>query len=122
MWCYNCQIVCKDEHVSNDWSPYAKPQPDTGQFCVKVNEYVRGTVPKVKMSYIPVLCMHCDDAPCIQSCPIEGGIYKRDDGLVIIDPKNCTGCMNCIDSCPFGCIYFNESICIAQNVQVVLIY
>ncbi len=30
--CYNCQIACKDEHVGNDWTPIAKPQPDTGQF------------------------------------------------------------------------------------------
>ncbi len=34
--CYNCQIACKDEHVGNDWTPYAKPQPDTGQFWMKV--------------------------------------------------------------------------------------
>ena len=26
--CYCCQIACKDEHVANDWMPYAKPQPD----------------------------------------------------------------------------------------------
>jgi tetrathionate reductase subunit B len=32
--CHCCQIVCKDEHVSNDWTPIAKPQPDTGQFWV----------------------------------------------------------------------------------------
>ena len=35
--CHNCQIVCKDEHVANDWTPIAKPQPDTGQFWNKVN-------------------------------------------------------------------------------------
>ena len=29
--CHNCQIACKDEHVANDWTPIAKPQPDTGQ-------------------------------------------------------------------------------------------
>ena len=34
--CYNCQVACKDEHVANDWSPIAKPQPDTGQFWNKV--------------------------------------------------------------------------------------
>ena len=61
--CYCCQIACKDEHVGNDWTPIAKPQPDTGQFWLKQNEFVRGTVPKVKMHYIPVLCMHCDEAP-----------------------------------------------------------
>jgi len=33
-----CQIACKDEHVSNDWTPIAKPQPDTGQFWLKLNQ------------------------------------------------------------------------------------
>ena len=113
--CYNCQIACKDEHVGNDWTPYAKPQPDTGQFWLKQNEFVRGTVPKVKMFYRPILCMHCDDAPCIPACPIEGVIYKRDDGLVIIDPVKCTGCKNCVDLCPYGVIYFNEDLNIAQK-------
>ena len=113
--CYCCQIACKDEHVGNDWTPYAKPQPDTGQFWLKQNEFVRGTVPKVKVYYLPVLCMHCDDAPCIPSCPIEGAIYKRDDGLVIIDPVKCTGCKNCVDLCPYGVIYFNEGLNIAQK-------
>jgi tetrathionate reductase subunit B len=36
--CYCCQIACKDEHVANDWSPYAKPQPDTGQFWIGLTE------------------------------------------------------------------------------------
>jgi len=59
--------------------------------------------------------MHCDDAPCIPACPIEGAIYKRDDGLVIIDPVKCTGCQACVDSCPYGVIYFNEDLNIAQK-------
>lgn len=113
--CYCCQIACKDEHVGNDWTPYAKPQPDTGQFWLKQNEFVRGTVPKVKMNYLPVLCMHCDEAPCIPACPIEGALYKRDDGLVIIDPVKCTGCKNCVDLCPYGVIYFNDGLNIAQK-------
>ncbi len=113
--CYNCQIACKDEHVGNDWSPYAKPQPDTGQFWLKLNEYVRGTFPKVKMHYLPLLCMHCEDAPCISACPIDGVIYRRKDGLIIIDPEKCSGCKSCIDACPFGAIYFNENLNIAQK-------
>ena len=43
--CYNCQIACKDEHCGNDWSPIAKPQPDTGSFWCRVEERERGSVP-----------------------------------------------------------------------------
>jgi tetrathionate reductase subunit B len=113
--CYSCQIVCKDEHCGNDWTPYAKPQPDTGQFWMKINESLRGTVPKVKMAYVPVLCQHCAKAPCIAACPVQGALYTRADGLVIIDPKKCTGCMACVDACPYGVIYYNASLHLAQK-------
>jgi tetrathionate reductase subunit B len=115
MGCYACQIACKDEHCGNDWMPYAKPQPDTGQFWGKINEYVRGNIPQVKISYVFEPCHHCDDAPCILACPVEGGIYRRPDGLVIIDPKKCTGCKSCIDACPYGRIYLNEDLNLAQK-------
>ena len=114
--CHNCQIVCKDEHVANDWTPIAKPQPDIGQFWLELTERVRGTVPKVKVAYRPHLCMHCDQAPCIEACPVQGALYKRDDGLVIIDPVKCTGCRLCVDACPYErVIWFNEDLNIAQK-------
>ena len=112
--CYNCQIACKEEHVGNDWTPYAKPQPDTGQFWMKMHEKVRGSVPKVKVTYVPTPCMHCSDARCIASCA-PGAIYRRDDGLVLIDPVKCTGCMSCLDVCPYGSIYFNRDMNLAQK-------
>ncbi len=113
--CYCCQIACKDEHVGNDWTPYAKPQPDTGQFWLGIKETVRGTVPKVKVSYFLKMCVHCENAPCMDDCKVEGAIYRRDDGLVIINPEKCTGCKLCVDSCPYGAIYFNEHLNIAQK-------
>jgi tetrathionate reductase subunit B len=113
--CYCCQIACKDEHVGNDWTPYAKPQPDTGQFWIGIKETVRGTVPKVMVSYLPKMCMHCENAPCMNECKVEGAIYRRDDGLVIIDPEKCSGCKLCVDICPYGAIYFNETLNLAQK-------
>jgi Fe-S-cluster-containing dehydrogenase component len=112
--CYCCQIACKDEHVANDWTPYAKPQPETGQFWLGITELVRGQVPKVKVNYIPKLCHHCDAAPCMAHCKVDA-IYKRDDGLVIIDPQKCTGCKLCPDSCPHNAIFFNNDLNIAQK-------
>jgi len=114
--CYCCQIGCKDEHCGNDWTPYAKPQPFTGHFWGKLNEYVRGQATHVKMSFIFVPCQHCENAPCIEACP-EDAIYRRSDGLVVIDPKLCTGCQSCLnaDACPYGAIYYNDSAHIAQK-------
>jgi tetrathionate reductase subunit B len=113
--CHCCQIVCKDEHVGNDWSPIAKPQPDIGQFWLELTERVRGTVPKVKVAYRPHLCMHCDNPPCLTACPVPGALYKRDDGLVIIDTVKCTGCRLCVDACPYDVIFFNENLNLAQK-------
>jgi Fe-S-cluster-containing dehydrogenase component len=100
--------------VGNDWTPYAKPQPDPGQFWMKVTDIVRGTVPKVKVSYMLEICQHCDEAPCIPACG-EQAIYKRADGIVIIDPEKCRGRKNCIEACPYGVIYFNDDLNIAQK-------
>jgi len=113
--CHNCQIACKDEHVANDWTPIAKPQPEIGHFWLKLNEKVRGQVPRVKVAYWPTMCVHCANAPCMESCKVEGAIYRRDDGLVIIDPVKCTGCKACFDVCPYGAIYYNEDLNIAQK-------
>lgn len=112
--CYCCQIACKDEHVGNDWTPYAKPQPDTGQFWLGLTELVRGQVPKVKITYVPKLCHHCDEAPCMADCKPQA-IYKRDDGMVIIDPEKCTGCKLCVDTCPHDAIFMNDHLNIAQK-------
>ena len=113
--CYCCQIACKDEHCGNDWTPYAKPQPETGQFWLKLSEYTRGTVPKVRVHYVATLCNHCDEPDCVGACEVEGAIYKREDGLVIIDPEVCTGCGNCASACPYQAIYMNDSLGIAQK-------
>jgi Fe-S-cluster-containing dehydrogenase component len=112
--CYSCQIACKDEHCDNDWPPYAAPQPDTGQFWMKVNEKPCGTMPKVKVVYTPTLCNHCMRPVCLEACP-QNAIVKRDDGLVVIEPGKCVGCGACKDSCPYDAIYMNDSMGICQK-------
>jgi Fe-S-cluster-containing dehydrogenase component len=112
--CYNCQLSCKDEHVGNDWPPIAKPQPDTGHFWHKISEVVQGSVPKVRVRYMHELCQHCKDAPCMDSCNMDA-IYRRDDGIVIIDPEKCRGNRACVSACPYGVIYYNNNLNISQK-------
>ncbi|MEG1560958.1 MAG: 4Fe-4S dicluster domain-containing protein [Raoultibacter sp.] len=111
--CRNCQIACKDEHVDNDWMPYAKPQPDTGQFWTRIEEKVRGQVPKVKIAYIMHMCQHCDNAPCMAAAP--DAVYKREDGLVIVDPEKAAGKRELVEACPYGAIFYNEELGLPQK-------
>ncbi len=112
--CYNCQFACKDESVGNDWTPYSLPQPDTGQFWMKVNEIERGTLPKVKVSWVPTLCGHCDNAPCMKAAT-NGAVYKRSDGLVVIDPVKSAGQKQIVAACPYGAVYWNADLNIPQK-------
>jgi len=112
--CYNCQLACKDEHAGNDWTPYAKPQPDIGQFWVKLTENVGGTIPKVKIHYIPHMCNHCEKAACMEACK-HGAYHRRADGFVILEPEKCKGCGACMKACPYDAIYFNDELKISQK-------
>ena len=112
--CYNCQLACKDEHCENDWTPYAAPQPLTGQFWCRVSEHVQGSIPKVKIHYIAHLCAHCEKAACMAVCRTQA-ISRRADGFVLIDPAKCAGCGECIRACPYDAIYFNDKLRIAQK-------
>lgn len=106
--CYNCMLACKDEHCGHDYPGYAAAQPMTGQFWMKLHEQERGCYPKVRLNYTPVLCMHCQDAPCVNAAQ-DGAVYRRADGIVLIDPEKAKGQKQLINSCPYRLIYWNEN-------------
>lgn len=112
--CRNCQIACKDEHCDAEWAPYAAAQPDTGQFWMKVDEREHGTVPKVRVAYTPHGCMHCADAPCMAAAT-DGAVYRRDDGLIIIDPVKAKGQKAIVDACPYHAVFWNEEAALPQK-------
>ena len=112
--CFNCQVACKDEHVGNDWLPYAKSQPNTGQFWLQIKQKEHGQIPMVKVEYTAWMCMHCGACQPQQICP-TAAFERTEDGLVYINPDKCAGCMACVDACPFKAIYANEELGIAQK-------
>jgi len=113
--CYACVVACKDEFIGNPYPPYSYPQPDRDQQWISLSEIEKGKFPYVKVYPVPLLCMHCNKAPCIDACPIPDCIYKTDSDIVIIDPSKCDGCRACIDACPYGVIFFNEMRDICQK-------
>lgn len=112
--CRNCQISCKDEHCGTSWLPYAAEQPMTGQYWCKVDEKTRGSVPVVRVSYTPLMCGHCDDAPCMKVAK-DDAVYRREDGIVIIDPEKAKGQKAIYEACPMGAIYWNEDLQLPQK-------
>ncbi len=107
--CCNCQLACKDEHCDNDWTPYAKPQPQTGQFWCKVEEKERGQVPKVRVSYKVVLGAQ-DDAIAAYA---PEAVQVRDDGLVVLDPAASAGRRDIAER--FEGVFYNEDLGICQG-------
>lgn len=116
--CHNCTLALKDEHVDNDFPGYAAPQPRHGHDWIKINRKVRGSGHLVDAAYLPTMCNHCDDAPCVKAGAADGSVRKRDDGIVIIDPEKAKGRRDLVDSCPYNAIWWNEE----QNLPQIWIF
>jgi Fe-S-cluster-containing dehydrogenase component len=112
--CYNCFLACRDEYYGNDYLPLSAAQPLNDQFWLQMKEIERGVYPKPKLSYIPTPCMHCKSAPCIDAAK-DGAVYRREDGIVIIDPEKAKGQERIVNSCPYRVIYWNEEKQIPQK-------
>ena len=103
--CRTCTISCKMENQVADGLQRVRvlnPEETT------VYDVPTGTYPALSMTWTPVPCQHCDEAPCVAVCP-TGATTKRDDGLVVIDKEKCIGCKSCIEACPYGARQFDET-------------
>lgn len=108
--CYACQLACKDETVGNDWSPYSKPQPDTGQFWCGLEEIVHGQQPKVKVEYRLHMNAHSD--AFLEKA--GDAAYRTEEGFVILDPEKSKGRRDLVDERPGG-VWWNEELQIPQK-------
>jgi Fe-S-cluster-containing dehydrogenase component len=111
--CNLCTLATMDEYVGNDWPGYAAPMPRHGHRWINILQKERGQAPMIDIAYVPTLCNHCDDAPCIKAAR-DGAIRKREDGIVIIDPVKAKGQKELVDACPYGHIWWNEELQLPQ--------
>jgi Fe-S-cluster-containing dehydrogenase component len=113
--CTNCQLCtlsAMDEYVGNDWPGVAAPMPRHGHAWIDIKQKERGQAPMIDIAFVPTLCNHCDDAPCLAKG--ADAVTKRDDGIVIIDPVKAKGRKDLVESCPYGHIWWNEELQLPQ--------
>jgi len=112
--CYNCYIACKDEHCGFDTALSAS-KPDVGQFWMDIREWDRGDSDRrMKTASVPVCCLHCETPVCMTAAK-DGAVYKRKDGVVIIDPVKSKGQKQIVDACPAHTVFWNEEKQIPQK-------
>jgi len=73
---------------------------------IRLERYWEGEYPNVKLRHIPMLCQHCDAAPCETVCPVSA-TYHNQDGLNAMVYNRCIGTRSCAVYCPYEVRYFN---------------
>ena len=111
--CHMCSLACKDEFVGNNFPGYSAEMPKRGVNWINMKKKERGQTPMVDVGYIPTMCQHCDDAPCLKAAK-NNAVIKREDGIIIIDPEKSKGQKQIVDSCPHDAISWNEELEIPQ--------
>lgn len=112
--CYACFNACKDEFWGNDYPPYSLGIKRREQTLIRLVKRERGRFPHVKVSYMPILCMQCGDPPCAKVAR-DNAIYKRRDGIVLIDPYKAAAQKEIVDACPYHVVSWNDEEGIPQT-------
>ncbi|MBI5721682.1 MAG: carboxypeptidase regulatory-like domain-containing protein [Burkholderiales bacterium] len=111
--CHNCVVAAKDELVGNHFPRYSAPHPAQGQGAIRIERHVRGRGHHLDTAYLPRMCQHCDDAPCVKAA--GGAVSKRADGIVLFDPEACRGRRDLTQVCPYGAVIWNEELQLPQT-------
>ncbi len=95
--CHACTVACKAEHdvpvgVNRTWVKYIE----------------KGEFPNTRRIFSVMRCNHCDDAPCVEICPVTA-LYRRADGIVDFDNRRCIGCKACMQACPYDALYIDPN-------------
>ncbi len=103
--CQACVIACRAE---NNVAAAGPEEAAKGRAILWMHQLpvVEGELPNVRERFIPVLCNHCEDPPCVKVCPVKA-TYKNPDGVVAQIYTRCIGCRFCTVACPYTRRYFN---------------
>lgn len=87
--CDACAMACSESNGT--------PQ---GVYWANVLHEEVGEYPNARIEYTPLLCMHCENPPCVHNCP-TGASMQAENGIVTVNAEECIGCKQCVLSCPY---------------------
>ena len=101
--CKQCELACA-------WVQTGSFQPSRSVIRVHIFDE--------QASFAPYTCFQCDEAWCMQACPVNAIDVDEQTGAKIVLDEVCVGCKLCVIACPFGTIFFDKSSEVAAKCDL----
>ena len=108
-WCMVIDLKKCDGCVTIDTAPQCTQACTAMHYIPKGQQWIQvfeEELPGGGNYFLPAPCMQCENAPCVNVCPVAA-TYQTKEGIVLIDQRRCIGCRMCMAACPYQRRFFN---------------